>query len=545
MSITVETANQHKNAPAVVCCLTKKGTVLSPSNLEDPNIFPDLVEAGLLKLPKDVLTIGEVIGVKLLRTIDALTPITSDMVEVNEGNTEYTVTVGKNNYDDKEKNNKVSWSILNETEKKIKRSLLIREFKANKVKLGEETSFKDDVLTIRAGIVKDALKVDQLLKKIEIDIVGSENKDVFTNTILDVMPIATKIQGKIGEGITNVISGAVVILTGIDEEGIQVHEFGSCEGIIGEKIRFGRPGSPDENDIIIRINVTIEEGTGMERRGPYAAHKGCDAILQEIRKVLKEKSAVEAVDERKYEDIERKGRQRVVLVKEIMGQGAMHDNIILPKKPAGVFGGIPNVDLGNMPIVLSPNEVRDGGIHALTCVGPASKETTRHYFREPLVNLMSEDDEINLVGIIFVGSPQANDEKLYVSERLGTLIEALDVEGAIVTTEGFGNNHIDFASHIEQIGKRGISVVGVTYAAVQGQLVVGNKYMDAMIELNKDPDGIESEILGENTLCEGDAKRALAMLKAKMSGIPIKPSPMKWDKNIIESNLKLVEGNLK
>ena len=55
------------------------------------------------------------------------------------------------------------------------------------------------------------------------------------------------------------------------------------------------------------------------------------------------------------------------------------------------------------------------------------------------------------------------------------MVEALDVDGAFVTTEGFGNNHIDFASHIEQIGMRGIPVVGLSFCAVQGALVVGNK----------------------------------------------------------------------
>lgn len=589
MSITAETANQHKNDPAVVCCLTQEGTVISPSDLEDPAIFADLEDSGLLEIPQNVLTIGQVLGAKLLKTIDALTPLTPDIVEgakekegksaepvatveeavpeVNKGkdqksyvpsdnvirihieegkgiNLEFpTIITGPSSAATQEvKEPETIPAPQAKVEDKVKRTLTMREFEVKKVELGDKTSFENGILTIRKGLMQDALKADKLAKKIDIDIITPDNKNVFTNTIMDVMPIATKVEGQIGEGVTNVMSGAVVILTGVDEKGIQVHEFGSCEGIIKDKVRYGRPGSPDENDIMIRIHVTIEAGTGMERRGPYAAHKACDVVLQEIREVLKKKPAGEAVKEEVYRDIERIGRPRVVLVKEIMGQGAMHDNVILPTEPAGVFGGRPNVDLGNIPVVLSPNEVRDGGIHALTCIGPASKETTRHYFREPLVNLMANDDEINLVGIVFVGSPQVNDEKMYVSERLGALVEALGVEGAIVTTEGFGNNHIDFASHIEQIGKRGVPVVGVTYAAVQGQLVVGNKYMDAMVDLNKDPQGIESEILEDNTICEEDAKRALAMLKAKMSGIPIKPAPRKWDQSVIDSNLKLIEG---
>lgn len=42
MSITKESASQHKNDPAVVCCRTTKGTVISPGDLEDPVILPDL-----------------------------------------------------------------------------------------------------------------------------------------------------------------------------------------------------------------------------------------------------------------------------------------------------------------------------------------------------------------------------------------------------------------------------------------------------------------------------------------------------------------------
>jgi D-proline reductase (dithiol) PrdA len=230
----------------------------------------------------------------------------------------------------------------------------------------------------------------------------------------------------------------------------------------------------------------------------------------------------------------------VVLVKEIMGQGAMHDNILCPNEPCGVAGGQKNVDLGNVPLMLSPNEVRDGGIHALTCIGPATKEMTRHYFREPLVEKMAEDEEVDLIGVIFVGSPQVNDEKTFVSERLGAWIEALEVEGAIVTTEGFGNNHIDFISHIGQIGRRGIPVVGVSFCAYQGQLVVGNEYADAMVELNKDSEGFENEVAGMSEICPKDAARALQMLKNKMMGVKIKPAPRKWSQEVIDRNNRLL-----
>ncbi|MCR1974201.1 D-proline reductase (dithiol) proprotein PrdA [Clostridium sporogenes] len=581
MSITNETVNQHKKDPAIVCCRTTKGTIIGPGELEDPNILPDLEDSGLVEIPSNVLKIGQVIGAKLLKDIDGLTPLTADLLEgiveeVKEGNNKV------QNGGDKVENisaNKVtqcsggivrltvdqmngvnlefpvgafnggninsSEGITEKIEDEIVSTLKKREFAVKKVELGKETSFKDGVLTIREELCKEALKADPLVKKLEMDIITPNNRHVYSNTIMDVIPVATKVEGQLGEGITHILNGMVFILTGVDEAGIQVHEFGSCEGYLDEKIIYGKPGCPDQDDIIVRVHAIIQDKTGMERRGPYAAHKACDVIIQEIRKVLKETPAGEAEKEETFNQVKRHGRPRVLLVKEIMGQGAMHDNVMLPTEPAGVHGGRQNVDLGNVPVVLSVNEVRDGGIHALTCIGPASKEDTRHYFREPVLEALAADEELDIVGVAFIGSPQVNDEKAFVSKRLGAMTDTMKLDGAIVTTEGFGNNHIDFSYNIEEIGKRGINVVGVTYAAYQGQLVVGNKYMDAMIEVNKDEGGFESELLGENTITMDDAKRAVLMLKNKIAGVEIEPADRKWSQEVIDENQKIADGVMK
>ena len=81
MSITVETAKAHAKDPAVCCCRCEAGTVLEPSNLEDPAIFADLEDSGLLTITDDCLKIEQVLGAKLTKTVDALTPLTPDCVE--------------------------------------------------------------------------------------------------------------------------------------------------------------------------------------------------------------------------------------------------------------------------------------------------------------------------------------------------------------------------------------------------------------------------------------------------------------------------------
>ena len=582
MSMTQETLQKHLKDPAIFCCRREKGLVISAADLEDPDLFEDMADAGLLTLSPDGLRIEQVLGCTLLEDVEALTPITRNVLDkvnvvdapseandtqepekpapkvqtVTGGNGMIHIEIGKA---EKFEGLKLDVPVFAPAEpatpaaaaptveplcdktgeKTVIRTLTKKHIKIKDVKLGDTTSIKDGVITIDKNLAITALKEDSLCKSLTLDIIYPDQRHIYTETIMDVCPIATKVEGELGEGITKVVDGVVFMLTGVDEDGVQVHEFGSSEGYLDEKMYFGHPGCADENDIIIRCHAVIERLSGMTRPGPFAAHKCQDFIIQAIRDRLKEYEG-EVVREEICEDLRRVGNPRVVLVKEIMGQGAMHDNVICPTEPCGILGGQKNVDCGNVPIILTPNQVRDGSIHALTCIGPSTKEMTRHYIREPLVEGLAADEELDLVGVICVGSPQVNDEKLWVSERLGSLLEAMDLDGAIITTEGFGNNHIDFIQHIGQAGKRGIPVVGVSFCAYQGQLVVGNEYATAMVEENMDKGGFENDIAGASCVTPEVAKRAIQMLKNKMAGVEIKPAEKKWNNDVINRNNKLL-----
>ena len=607
MSITVETAKEHLNDKAVFCCRAEEGIVISPENLEDPGLFDDLVDSGLLSFPDDALTIGQVLGAKLTKTTDALVPITPSIIDAVQGGEEkaeeaveevaeaapvaevapvaapvaqasaqagvFKLQIGKGENINLEiplsafaqqaaqpapaaavvegKSSVVEAAPVeakaeekHEGESKFIRSLKTKHYKIDKVVFGEKTEIQGTTLVLRTpeDLCKEAAASEELVEDVKLEIITPDKYDTYSETIMDVQPIAVKEEGEIGHGVTRELKGVVMVLTGTDANGVQIGEFGSSEGELERNIMWGRPGAPDKGEIFIKGQVTIKAGANMERPGPLAAHKAFDHITEEIRKALKEvEDESLVVGDINIEQYRHPGNKKVLIVKEIMGQGAMHDNLILPVEPVGTLGAKPNVDLGNLPVMLAPTEVLDGGIHALTCIGPASKETSRHYYREPLVLEAMADEEIDLVGVLLVGSPQANSEKFYVSKRVGMTIEAMDIDGAIVTTEGFGNNHIDFASHIEEIGKRGVSVVGMTYSAVQGALVVGNEYMSAMVDNNKSKQGIENEILSNNTLCKEDAIRALAMLKTQMGGGTIKKAERKWNPNVKLNNVEVIE----
>ena len=591
MSITAETAKAHAHDPAVLCCRAEAGITIEPANLEDPAIFDDLVDSGLLNLD-GCLTIEEVLGAKLTKTCDSLCPLTNDVLDgvkapttpVEEAEEEApaeeaapaapvataaTVAGGTLKIhigEGKDINLEIPVGALGTTgeavaevpaaavaatataeapveEAKVVGTLTRRHIKITEVKRGPETKIEGTTLYIREGIEAEVIADQELVKDFHLEIITPDQYHTYSETIMDVQPIATKEGDAIlGEGATRVLDGVVMMLTGTDEGGVQIGEFGSSEGYLDENIMWGRPGCPDKGEIFIKGNIVVQEKTNMERRGPMAAHTAFDIITQEIREVMKELDDSFIVEDEELKSIRRPGKKKVVIVKEIMGQGAMHDNFILPVEPVGILGARANVDLGNVPVCVSPLEVLDGCIHALTCIGPASKEMSRHYWREPLVLEALHDEEVDLCGVIFVGSPQINAEKYYVSPRVGHTVEMMDVDGAFVTTEGFGNNHIDFASHIEQIGMRGIPVVGLSFCAVQGALVVGNKYMQYMVDNNKSESGIENEVLGCNTLCQEEGIRALAMLKAAMAGEEVKAAEKKWNPNVKATNVELIEA---
>jgi len=596
VSITPEDAKHYENEPAVLCCRKDKGSEIDAASLEEPAILPDLIDSGLLAIPDDCLTIGQALGTRLNRDVDALSPVTPDLVEgevassapaqaespeqqpkaeavgrsdypqahpaagsvkikIGKGEDIYLeIPVGTSGMQNvpaqvgEEIQEARETQVKAEGEKEQKRTVeerkLVRKYyPVEKIEFGPETKLEGNTLYIRESIVEEAAAQNDLVVSLKLDIVTPEDYKKYSETILDVQPVATKEgDSSLGSGITRALDGVVVLVTGIDAEGVQIGEFGSTEGKPEETIMWGRPGAPDKGDIIIKTEAVIKAKMNMERRGPVAVHEVTDYITQEIREALKQADENMFGREEELAYKRRPHQKKVLVIKEIMGQGAMHDNAVLPAEPGGLDGSISIIDLGNLPVVLNPLEALDGGVHALTCVGPASKENTRHYWREPLILEVLNDEELDLAGIAFIGSPHLNSEKYFVSERLGMMVEAMDVDGVFIGTEGFGNNHIDFAIHHYQMGIRGIPVVGLTFSAVQGALVMGNEYMKNMIELNKSEEGIENEVLANNTLCPEDAIRATAMLKAVMTGEEIKAAESSYNRNVKENNLDLIKS---
>ena len=319
MSITAETAKEHAKDPAVLCCRAEGGITIQAANLEDPAIFDDLVDSGLLKLD-GTLTIEQVLGAKLVKTCDSLTPLTADLVEgakapaaeeapaeeakeeVKEEAPAVTanptasvqkvggvlkIHIGEGKDIDIEMpmgfNNGVAVAEVpaevelpagvvsgaaptKELEPKVVRSVTRKHYKITEVKRGPETKIEGTTLYIREGIEEEAVASQELVHQLKIDIITPDQYHTYSNTIMDVQPIATKEgEDEIGTGTTRVLDGVIMMVTGTDDNGVQIGEFGSSEGYLDENIMWGRPGAPDKGEIFIKTEVIIEAGTNMQQ----------------------------------------------------------------------------------------------------------------------------------------------------------------------------------------------------------------------------------------------------------------------------------------
>ena len=137
-------------------------------------------------------------------------------------------------------------------------------------------------------------------------------------------------------------------------------------------------------------------------------------------------------------------------------------------------------------------------------IGPSTKETSLHHFRDPLLEVVSEDTDLDLMGVMLVGT------------RAAVWAECMRADGVILSCDGWGNSHVDYTNTIEQIGTRGIPVTGITFNGTVAQFVVVNDYLDAIVDINKSATGEETDVVGENNMDRIDCLKAKALLKLKM-----------------------------
>lgn len=256
-------------------------------------------------------------------------------------------------------------------EKKLRR-LLLRTYAVENVVFSERTAIDGRTLHLNAealvhkclGKLRDEFPE---VRNVSLRVISPQNHTVFINSVLDFFPVAAKVAGKPGEGISHVFSGVQVMLTAVEEGGFQPTNIGSSEGVLRERVKFDRHATPAADDFLINIDVLLAEGEARTRKGIMAAHQASDLIVQEIRDELRGLTNSQAARRQELWDAMRPGGQKIVLIKLVAGLGCLYDTCLFPSEPAGYMGGKSIMDRSNnVQVAITPNEYRDGVIRSLT-----------------------------------------------------------------------------------------------------------------------------------------------------------------------------------
>lgn len=144
---------------------------------------------------------------------------------------------------------------------------------------------------------------------------------------------------------------------------------------------------------------------------------------------------------------------KVAYVYMLQSQGLLHDTY---------FYG---VDVKTMvPTLMHPTEVMDGAIVSGNCVSACDKNTTYHHLNNPVIHdlLARHGKDLCFVGCIVTNENVTLLDKQRSSDLVAKLVEYLDVDGVIITEEGFGNPDTDLMMNCTKIEGKGIKTVLIT-----------------------------------------------------------------------------------
>ena len=153
---------------------------------------------------------------------------------------------------------------------------------------------------------------------------------------------------------------------------------------------------------------------------------------------------------------------RVAYVHMLQSQGLLHDTY--------VYG----VDAKrSLTTILLPTETMDGAIISGNCVSACDKNTTYHHLNNPVVASLfaAHGKTLNYVCNIITNENVYLADKQRSSDWTAKLCRLLDLDGALVSQEGFGNPDTDLIMNCKKIELQGVKTVIITdeYAGQDGK----------------------------------------------------------------------------
>jgi len=153
---------------------------------------------------------------------------------------------------------------------------------------------------------------------------------------------------------------------------------------------------------------------------------------------------------------------RVGYVHMLQSQGLLHDTYVYGVDAKKIISTL-----------LNPTETMDGAIISGNCVSACDKNTTYHHQNNPVVADLFEQHgkTINYVCNIITNENVYLADKQRSSDWASKLTRLLDLDGVVVSEEGFGNPDTDLIMNCKKTEQKGIRTVLITdeYAGQDGK----------------------------------------------------------------------------
>ena len=336
------------------------------------------------------------------------------------------------------------------------------------IQFASESKIEDGILYVSEEAVKAVALEDEKIKSVSFDI-AKPGESVRITPVKDVIEPRVKVEGRggvfpgviakvdtVGEGKTYALKGMAVVTAG--------KIVGFQEGIIdmtGPGADY-TPFSKTLNLVMVCEPVDDIKQHDYEKAVRFAGFRVATYIAELARDLTPDETKVYetcTIKEgfEKYPDL-----PRVAYVQMLQSQGLLHDTY--------VYG----VDAKKIvPTILSPTEVMDGAIVSGNCVSACDKNPTYVHENNPVVHDLFEEHgkTINFVCQIITNENVYLADKQRSSDWTAKLCKMLDLDGVIVSQEGFGNPDTDLIMNCKKIEAEGVKSVIITdeYAGRDGK----------------------------------------------------------------------------
>lgn len=336
------------------------------------------------------------------------------------------------------------------------------------IQFASESKIEDGILYVSEEAVKAVALEDEKIKSVSFDI-AKPGESVRITPVKDVIEPRVKVEGRggifpgviskvdtVGEGKTYALKGMAVVTAG--------KIVGFQEGIIdmtGPGADY-TPFSKTLNLVMVCEPIDNIKQHEYEKAVRFAGFRVATYIGELARDLTPDETKVyetctikEGME--KYPDL-----PRVAYVQMLQSQGLLHDTY--------VYG----VDAKKIvPTILSPTEIMDGAIVSGNCVSACDKNPTYVHLNNPVVHDLFEQHgkTLNFVCQIITNENVYLADKQRSSDWTAKLCKMLDLDGVIVSQEGFGNPDTDLIMNCKKIEAEGVKTVIITdeYAGRDGK----------------------------------------------------------------------------